>query len=48
MVGRLAKIVASHVGSVSIMNSVTLSMAAAWMDVIQATMEQTVKKVLTK
>ena len=46
MASCMAKIVTSRVGSVSIMNSVIILTAAALMDVIQATVEQTVQKVL--
>ena len=48
MVGCLAKIVTNHVGSVSIMNSVIILPGVAQMDVIQATVELIVQKVLSR
>ena len=48
IVGCLANIVTSHVGSVSIMNSVITLTAAVCMDVIPATVEPTAQKVRTK
>ena len=48
MVGRLAKIVARYVGSVSTMNSVIKLTEDVLMDVFQATVEPIVQKVLIK
>ena len=48
MGGCLVNIVMSHAESATMMDSVIISTAAVWMDVIQATMESIVQKVFSE